>query len=120
MGTYPLYFISPLFSQLFPVFLSKSSTYPFSFQTPKKLNFLIYKIIWSDAKRSEQIIFRNFYTAELRRSFVGLCAGSEDFLELHGTNLGRRLGTVNTNASPEKDWYIAFEHFEGLTCTGYG
>ena len=41
----------------------------------------------------------------------------EGFQELHGTNLGRRLGTVNTNSSREKDWYIGLSDFEGQPCT---
>jgi hypothetical protein len=75
MGTYPLYFIfaksacfcsfSAVFRRLSPKVLvfrrlatKKISESPFIFRDS-----LIYKIIWSDAKRSEQIIFRNFYTA---------------------------------------------------------
>jgi hypothetical protein len=42
MGTYPLYFISPLFSQLFPVFLPKSQSHKTPCQTPC---FLVKKLV---------------------------------------------------------------------------
>jgi hypothetical protein len=57
MGTYPLYFISPLFSQLFPVFLSKSQRHRRGIETQ----------IEHHIDPNFYVAFnRNFYTAELR------------------------------------------------------